>query len=94
MKTPTVSFEFFPPKNAEMESKLWDSVKRLEPLAPSYVSVTYGAGGSTRERTHGIVKKMAIQRNGPGQLLEGRLRVTLLGIQISRSKTDHGITGG
>ena len=59
MKTPTVSFEFFPPKNAEMESKLWDSVKRLEPLAPSYVSVTYGAGGSTRERTHGIVKKMA-----------------------------------
>ena len=59
MKTPTVSFEFFPPKNAEMESKLWDSVKRLEPLAPSYVSVTYGAGGSTRERTHGIVKRMA-----------------------------------
>lgn len=59
MKTPTVSFEFFPPKTAEMEGKLWDSVKRLEPLAPSYVSVTYGAGGSTRERTHGIVKKMA-----------------------------------
>lgn len=59
MKTPTVSFEFFPPKTADMEAKLWDSVKRLEPLNPSYVSVTYGAGGSTRERTHGIVKKMA-----------------------------------
>ncbi len=57
--TPSVSFEFFPPKSAEMEAKLWDSVKRLEPVKPSYVSVTYGAGGSTRERTHGIVKKMA-----------------------------------
>ena len=57
--TPSVSFEFFPPKSPEMEAKLWDSVKRLEPVKPSYVSVTYGAGGSTRERTHGIVKKMA-----------------------------------
>jgi methylenetetrahydrofolate reductase (NADPH) len=58
-RTPTVSFEFFPPKTPDMEAKLWDSVKRLEPLNPSYVSVTYGAGGSTRERTHGIVKRMA-----------------------------------
>jgi methylenetetrahydrofolate reductase (NADPH) len=57
--TPSVSFEFFPPKSPEMEAKLWDSVKRLEPVKPSYVSVTYGAGGSTRERTHGIVRKMA-----------------------------------
>lgn len=57
--TPSVSFEFFPPKSPDMEAKLWDSVKRLEPVNPSYVSVTYGAGGSTRERTHGIVKKMA-----------------------------------
>lgn len=56
--TPSVSFEFFPPKSPEMEAKLWDSVKRLEPVKPTYVSVTYGAGGSTRERTHGIVKKM------------------------------------
>lgn len=46
-----VSFEFFPPKNDEMEAKLWDTVKRLEPLQPHFVSVTYGAGGSTRERT-------------------------------------------
>jgi methylenetetrahydrofolate reductase (NADPH) len=59
--TPSVSFEFFPPKSPEMEAKLWDSVKRLEPVKPSYVSVTYGAGGSTRERTHGIVRKMAAE---------------------------------
>lgn len=58
-RSPSVSFEFFPPKTPDMEAKLWDSVKRLEPLSPSYVSVTYGAGGSTRERTHGIVKRMA-----------------------------------
>src|SRR3546814_9953647 len=46
-----VSFEFFPPKSAEMEESLWRSVTRLAPLAPRFVSVTYGAGGSTRERT-------------------------------------------
>lgn len=46
-----VSFEFFPPKNDEMEGRLWETITRLEPLSPQYVSVTYGAGGSTRERT-------------------------------------------
>ena len=46
-----VSFEFFPPKSDEMENRLWETITRLEPLAPQYVSVTYGAGGSTRERT-------------------------------------------
>ncbi len=59
MKAPQVSFEFFPPKSAELEGKLWDSVERLAPLNPHFVSVTYGAGGSTRERTHAIVKRMA-----------------------------------
>jgi len=53
-----VSFEFFPPKNAEMEATLWRTVERLEPLGPQFVSVTYGAGGSTRERTHAIVKRI------------------------------------
>jgi methylenetetrahydrofolate reductase (NADPH) len=53
-----VSFEFFPPKNEKMEEALWASVRRLEPLAPEFVSVTYGAGGSTRERTHQTVSRL------------------------------------
>jgi methylenetetrahydrofolate reductase (NADH) len=53
-----VSFEFFPPKTAEMETTLWEAIGRLAPLAPSFVSVTYGAGGSTRERTHATVKRI------------------------------------
>ena len=53
-----VSFEFFPPKTETMEATLWDSVETLKPLAPRFVSVTYGAGGSTRERTHATVARI------------------------------------
>lgn len=53
-----VSFEFFPPKSGQMERDLWDCVERLAPLAPAFVSVTYGAGGSTRERTHATVERI------------------------------------
>jgi 5,10-methylenetetrahydrofolate reductase, prokaryotic form len=53
-----VSFEFFPPKTEKMEETLWASVKRLAPLGPRFVSVTYGAGGSTRERTHNTVARI------------------------------------
>lgn len=56
--TPTVSFEFFPPKTPKMEESLWLALKRLAPLSPSFVSVTYGAGGSTRERTHATVERI------------------------------------
>jgi len=52
---PAISFEFFPPSSAEMEQKLWQTLERLAPLSPRFVSVTYGAGGSTRERTHETV---------------------------------------
>ena len=55
---PAISFEFFPPKDEAMETRLWDSVSRLAPLNPLYVSVTYGAGGSTRDRTHRTVRRI------------------------------------
>lgn len=54
--TPSISFEFFPPKTAAANAQLWRSVERLAPLNPRYVSVTYGAGGSTRERTMNAIK--------------------------------------
>ncbi|WP_095012874.1 methylenetetrahydrofolate reductase [NAD(P)H] [Tsuneonella mangrovi] len=53
-----ISFEFFPPKSEKMEAQLWDSIEQLAPLRPRFVSVTYGAGGSTRERTHATVTRL------------------------------------
>jgi len=76
-----VSFEFFPPKTEKMEAQLWSSVTRLAPLNPRFVSVTYGAGGSTRERTHATVVRL---RNETG--LEPAAHLTCVG--ASRDEVD------
>ena len=87
-----VSFEFFPPADAEMEATLWKSIERLAPLAPRFVSVTYGADGSTRERTHNVVTR--IQRETP---LVGAPHLTCVGasrgeiLDIARKYWDQGI---
>ncbi|HKT72809.1 MAG TPA: methylenetetrahydrofolate reductase [Steroidobacteraceae bacterium] len=87
-----VSFEFFPPADAEMEATLWKSVERLAPLAPRFVSVTYGADGSTRERTHNIVTR--IQRETS---LTGAPHLTCVGasrgevLDVARKYWDQGI---
>jgi methylenetetrahydrofolate reductase (NADPH) len=80
------SFEFFPPKNEEMEQTLWTSIKRLAPLNPDFVSVTYGAGGSTRERTHRTVKRI---------LDETKLKPAahLTCVEASRAEVDEVIQG-
>lgn len=61
MTTPTVSFEFFPPKTLDASFRLWDTVRMLAPLDPSFVSVTYGAGGTTRALTHEAVTTIGAQ---------------------------------
>ncbi len=69
-----VSFEFFPPKTGRMEARLWETVERLVPFRPAFVSVTYGAGGSTRDRTHATVER--IRRETP---LEPAAHLTCVG---------------
>jgi methylenetetrahydrofolate reductase (NADH) len=89
---PTVSFEFFPPKDEQMEQTLWQSVERLAPLQPRFVSVTYGADGSTRARTHNIVTR--IQQStaltaAPHLTCVGAPREEIL--DIARNYWAHGI---
>ena len=60
-EVPTFSFEFFPPKTDEGSRQLWQAIRQLEPLRPSFVSVTYGAGGSTRDRTVAITERIATE---------------------------------
>jgi methylenetetrahydrofolate reductase (NADPH) len=88
----SVSFEFFPPGDAEMEATLWKSVQRLAPLAPRFVSVTYGADGSTRERTHSVVTRIKRETS-----LTGAPHLTCVGasrgevLDIARRYWDQGI---
>jgi methylenetetrahydrofolate reductase (NADPH) len=63
MPQPTISFEFFPPNTPEATERLWQSIQKLAPLQPDFVSVTYGAGGSTRERTHDTVARILNETN-------------------------------
>jgi methylenetetrahydrofolate reductase (NADPH) len=92
MQPVSVSFEFFPPNDLEMEKTLWASIQRLAPLAPRFVSVTYGADGSTRERTHNIVTR--ILRETP---LTAAPHLTCIGaprseiLDIARSYWDAGV---
>lgn len=92
MVTPKVSFEFFPPASEKMAETLWQSVERLAPLDPVFVSVTYGAGGSTRERTHATVKRLRDETS-----LEPVAHLTCVGAttaevdEVIRSYWDAGI---
>lgn len=81
-----VSFEFFPPKTDAAEANLWSAIRRLEPLNPAFVSVTYGAGGSTRERTHRTVQRI---------ISETALRPAahLTCVEASRDEVDEVIEG-
>jgi methylenetetrahydrofolate reductase (NADPH) len=87
-----VSFEFFPPADAAMETTLWNSLQRLAPLGPRFVSVTYGADGSTRERTHSVVTRIQ-QRTA----LTGAPHLTCVGarrgeiLDIARGYWDEGV---
>jgi len=87
-----VSFEFFPPADAAMEATLWNSVERLAPLAPCFVSVTYGADGSTRERTHRVVTRIQDET-----ALTGAPHLTCVGasrgeiLDIARGYWDQGV---
>jgi methylenetetrahydrofolate reductase (NADPH) len=87
-----VSFEFFPPADVAMEATLWNSVERLAPLAPRFVSVTYGADGSTRERTHRVVTRIQDET-----ALTGAPHLTCVGasrgeiLDIARGYWDQGV---
>src|SRR5579864_5005049 len=87
-----VSFEFFPPADSEMEATLWKSIERLAPLAPRFVSVTYGADGSTRERTHNVVTRIQGET-----ALTGAPHLTCIGaprgeiLEIARGYWDQGV---
>jgi methylenetetrahydrofolate reductase (NADPH) len=82
----SVSFEFSPPKTEEAEENLWACIRRLEPLNPSFVSVTYGAGGSTRDRTHRTVKRILEETN-----LKAAAHLTC--VEASRDEVDEVIQG-
>jgi methylenetetrahydrofolate reductase (NADPH) len=92
LSPPVVSFEFFPPGDEQMEGTLWNSVQRLAPLKPRFVSVTYGADGSTRTRTHKVINRIQEETS-----LTGAPHLTCVGaprgeiLDIARQYWDQGI---
>ncbi len=87
-----VSFEFFPPGNEKMEQTLWRSIERLAPLSPRFVSVTYGADGSTRDRTHRVVQRIRAETNltcAPHLTCVGAAREEVLA--VARTYWDAGV---
>ena len=89
---PSVSFEFFPPKTPQLAERLWETVERLGPVRPDFVSVTYGAGGSTRERTHETVRRIAQEttlRPAAHLTCVGAIREDVL--DVARSYWDAGV---
>jgi len=89
---PLVSFEFFPPADEAMERRLYESVRRLAPLGPRFVSVTYGADGSTRERTHRVVERIVAETSltcAPHLTCVGASREEVL--DIARQYADMGV---
>jgi methylenetetrahydrofolate reductase (NADPH) len=87
-----VSFEFVPPSDAAMDSTLWQSVQRLAPLGPQFISVTYGADGSTRDRTHSLVKRIQQQTaliGAPHLTCVGASRAEVL--EVARRYWDEGV---
>ena len=87
-----VSFEFFPPGDATMDATLWQSIERLAPLAPRFVSVTYGADGSTRERTHNVVTRIQCETaltGAPHLTCIGAARAEIL--EIARGYWNQGV---
>jgi methylenetetrahydrofolate reductase (NADPH) len=92
MSTPRISFEFFPPQSLEASFRLWDTVRALQPLSPRFVSVTYGAGGTTRDLTHDAVALL-----GPKYGLNCAAHLTCVGatreetLEIAKSYAEAGV---
>ncbi len=86
MTRPNVSFEFFPPKSVEASFRLWDTIQTLAPLDPTFVSVTYGAGGTTRELTHEAVTALNNEEDTTVLITARCLLMDLIALTLASAK--------